>query len=138
MKFIDYFDKIKFNLISGFLAASSSSIVCQLLFQGKFGMQYDSKNEISFYLIKFLIIISSVLCNSIMLRYFFKSMQKLGTTTATVLNFCINFLLSVTFNLSQALLEIIIFNTHFKKEYYSGLCLMLIGVIIISKSNINN
>jgi len=37
MKFIDYFDlfdKIKFNLISGFLAASASSIVNQNIIIG--------------------------------------------------------------------------------------------------------
>jgi hypothetical protein len=84
-KCYDIIYDLRYNLVSGFLAATASSI-------GKIGMEYES-----IFVIKILIIIASIICNSFMHIFFFKSMQSLGPAKATVLNFCVNFLLTVIY-----------------------------------------
>ena len=52
-------------------------------------------SEYTMYFFKVLIIIISVVLNKYMLEFFMHALKQLGTGTATILNFSINFCFSV-------------------------------------------
>jgi drug/metabolite transporter (DMT)-like permease len=95
------------------------------------GKQIISENFMFLNLTRILLIVVSIICNSVMIKYFLKSMDLLGSSKANIYNFTVNFFLTTLF-------DKIFFNSAYSKQYYLGITLMIIGIIIISKIDSNS
>jgi hypothetical protein len=97
---------VKYNLVSGFFAALAgvktkigfnfgADGAIQTIFLPKLGS--DPSNTVLLYALHALFIILMLLSNALMLKFYVLSMHENGAAKATVYNFAINYLSSLTF-----------------------------------------
>ena len=125
---------VKYNLVSGVFAALAGvntkigfnfgpEGAIQSLFLPKLGT--DASNTLLLYSLHALFIILMLLSNALMLKFYVLSMHENGAAKATVYNFAINYLSSLTFGA-------MFFNEVITKRLLMGVTLILCGTALIS------
>lgn len=114
---------MKYNLISGFFAASAASF-------SKLGFNFSDDNQLAAYpyrwVLQALAIALMLGSNALVLKYYVLAMHEHGASKATVYNFAVNYLASIA-------LGGLVFGEAISLRLLLGVTFILAGTAVISK-----